>query len=442
MKAYILLAATVCLSSVATLAGAEAYCPQMLTPERLEHRYQRIAPIYNEADTGWIFGSDQFNNRYILNSGEEALLRQLVLELSALGTDLAILIAPPRPTVAGQVIVDATTGRPGLYDVVQQGDAFHRMIEQMSGAGAHVPNLLELVETDPEVRRAYYFQRDTHWTNLGAAHSAIALAATITPDAAPAFSVRDLPVLEMTSERGSLSSIVEATCGHRPRGEQSPLLDYTGHLTTAVGLLDDSGADQISAVLLGTSFSDRYRRDQYQTAEALSAALGQAVENRSVSGGGMIGPFETYFLSGQFMVDRPNMIIWEFPYTYQMNEAALRQLLGAVRAAQVEPTNTPLALIDNEATFQVSGGAPVTDLIGVRVDGAEIRDIVVRVVSGDGDETTTRMRRKSRMDEVAILADWWVDLSGVVFDIHSVVFEFRSDARPTRIEALLSTTSG
>jgi len=156
-----------------------------------------------------------------------------------------------------------------------------------------------------------------------------------------------------------------------------------------------------------------------------------------VSGGGIIGPFETYFLSGQFMTDRPNLIIWEFPYTYQMNETALRQLLGAVRAVRVVPTHTPLAFNGNDAVFVLPQGHETPDLIGVRVDHAEMRDIRVRILSQDGTEITTRLRRKSRMDTVAILSDWWVDLSGVTSDIQSVTFEFRGDNPPTQAVVLL-----
>ncbi|WP_412550274.1 alginate O-acetyltransferase AlgX-related protein [Shimia sp. MIT910701] len=41
--------------------------------------------------------------------------------------------------------------------------------------------------------------------------------------------------------------------------------------------------------LLGSSFSNRYKRDHYRVADALARAFDADVENFSVSGGGPIG---------------------------------------------------------------------------------------------------------------------------------------------------------
>lgn len=68
----------------------------------------------------------------------------------------------------------------------------------------------------------------------------------------------------------------------------------------------------------------------------------------------MIGPFETYVLTGAFAEDRPSLLIWEPPYTYQLNEGALRQLLGALRAGGAAVAGRCFDVRDNEASIEAS----------------------------------------------------------------------------------------
>ncbi len=436
-----LIALAICASTLGVPALAEPFCAPMLDADALERRYQRLAPIYNSTETGWIFASDQLDYRYVLNRTEAELLAQLVDELAARGTQLAMLVAPPRPVVAGQAVLDATAGAAGAHDLDAQAEAFNDMIAQFQSAGAVAPNLLDVALSEPEFAQSYYFHRDTHWTNLGAAHSALALAAVLEPGQPPAFAPSALDVVEMAAERGSLSRIVEATCGNAPAPEQSALFDYTPVLPGSGGLLGD-GDEGRAAVLLGTSYSDRYGRDQYQSADALSAALQRPIVNRSVSGGGMVGPFETYILTGAYAEERPDLLIWEFPYTYQLNEAGLRMLLGALQADGPLATAGTITPDGDDASFEVSADMAASDLLALRmVDGAT-RDMVVRLTFADGDTARLRLRRKSRMEEVAILDTWWIDLRGFDSDMVSFTLELRGNHDLNRIEVLTSAVSG
>ena len=117
MKNARLLLSAACLSLFAGATNAEPICTKMLQEASLEKRYQRLAPIYNSDATGWIFGSDQFDNTYSLNKTQQRLIAEIVENLAAQGTQLAVLIAPPRPVVAGQEVVDATIGKPGVHDI-------------------------------------------------------------------------------------------------------------------------------------------------------------------------------------------------------------------------------------------------------------------------------------------------------------------------------------
>lgn len=430
------------LSSIATAGAAAPYCADMLSADTLESRYQRLAPIYNSVETGWIFGSDQLDYRYVLSDSEQALLALLVSELEARGTKLAMLIAPPRPVIAGQDVVDATTNRPGQYDMAAQGSAFHQMMDQIAATGAIAPDLLRLVQSDPVVAQDFYFRRDTHWTNIGPAYSARALAALM-PDADGApLDPRMLNALEEVAERGSLSDIVSATCDTTPDPELSPLFDYSPYLTQSAGLLDTDSSEGTDAILLGTSFSDRYKRDQYQAADALSAALNRGVTNRSVSGGGMIGPFETYLLTGGFAEDQPDLIIWEFPYTYQLNETELRRLLGALRADETDSASMSATLNQDLTEIAVPAEMGATPLLGLRMLDGYARDLVVHLTFSDGNRHRLRLRRKKRMEEIAVLDTWWIDLHGFDTSLQSLTIEPGTGSDLSSIELLAAAAPG
>lgn len=430
-----LMLSAACLSLFSGATHAEPLCAKMLDEASLEKRYQRLAPIYNSADTGWIFGSDQFDNTYTLNETQQRLFAEIVERLAAQGTQLAVLIAPPRPVLAGQEIVDATIGKPGVYDISAIALDFQKLIAQLQAAGAAAPDLQTLALSDDEINADFYFARDTHWTNIGAAHSALALSSEINPEDAPAFAVGDLKSTETFDERGSLADIARATCETVLEDEQVPVFVYADFLPAGGGLLGDA---EVEAVLVGTSFSDRYKRDQYQTADALSAALGMNVTNLSVSGGGMIGPFETYALTGGLTDDKPKLLIWEFPYTYQMKEPQLRQLLGALRANNLQTQSRTHALIDRKAKVTL---AAFNDLIGITPEGAMPRKISAKLRQPDGSVTKLSLRRKSRMAEVATLPTWWIDLSGLKIEgaVLEIEFEKKDNVTGVNISTLLGT---
>lgn len=437
------LAAALGLCALTSPAVAEPFCADMLNAETLERRYQPMAPIYNSVETGWIFGSDQLDYRYVLKSAEQALLADIVQELDARGSKLAMLIAPPRPVVAGQEVVDRTTEQPGAFDIAAQADAFHQMIEQIAEAGAIAPDLLDLALSDPALTEAFYFKRDTHWTNYGAAYSAAAMGAALTAgEEGAAFVPGSLEALELVPERGSLSAIVAATCNTTPTPEASPLFDYSALLPDVGGLLADTSGLNAPVVLVGTSFSDRYKRDQYQTREALSAAIGELVENRSVSGGGMVGPFETYLMSGAHAEAPPELIIWEFPYTYQLNEPVLRQLLGAIRADTSLAASARIEIGAGATDIGFSrSGTPAPSYLGLRMTDGTARNILVEITLENGSQKRLNLRRKSRMDEIAILDTWWIDLGHYSKAIDTITVEPRGESDLSVVELLTPSSA-
>ncbi|MGR3634755.1 MAG: alginate O-acetyltransferase AlgX-related protein [Shimia sp.] len=312
-------------------AQSAPYCADLLNREALPKKYARVAPIYSDQTSGWIFTQDQLKNRYEMKASSLKLVQAIVDEFAARNVPLAIVVAPPRPVIAGQDSLDAAMGQ-HLYSVADARSSFDKMITQLASTGAIVPNLLDVALADPDVRDSYYFRRDTHWTAVGSAVSATALANTVNTQVPDLFAndgdqdFRELEASGAIQEEGSLAEVVHKACGTALPPETSETFD----LSRSGDLLEDPSDDPAIA-LLGSSFSNRYKRDHYRVADALALAFDADVENFSVSGGGPIGAIEAYVMSGALDRKDHDLVVWELPYTESFNsQSFLRQLLGAL----------------------------------------------------------------------------------------------------------------
>lgn len=334
---------------------ADPYCDALLDPDTVGTSYKRLAPIYSDTEAGWIIASDQLRQDYALKDSAVALVAQIVEEVRGRGVELAVLVAPPRPIVAGQAVREAVLPDDAGYDATAAAESFHALIDQISGAGTIAPDLLRMTEGRERLARAFYFARDTHWTQEGASQSALALARALAEAGVPGIDPADIPrdvhlsADRTYEEKGSLSKVIGDVCGTMPEPASVPeVLLRSGDV--GLGLLDEvpfSAGPRIA--LLGTSFSDRYGRDVYRAADAIAHATGLEVDNLSVSGGGALSAFESYVLSGALDRGDHEVLVWEMPYTTAFRSVSgLRQLLGALRASA---PHQPLA----EVTLPASG---------------------------------------------------------------------------------------
>ena len=220
------------------------------------------------------------------------------------------------------------------YDTDAMAAAFSEMVTAVQDTGAIMPDLARLALSDADLREAFYFRHDTHWTPMGAARSAEALADLVAerlpgvfPKAGHAHAAvaKGGPEIE---EEGSLAKMANKVCGAKvpPVTVPVPVFPDTG------GSLLGDAPELPRVALAGSSFSDRYKRDHYRVADALAGALGAEVANYSVSGGGAIGALESLVLSGELERQRFDLVVWEIPYTQGFRSVGmLRQLLGALR---------------------------------------------------------------------------------------------------------------
>jgi len=367
MKHYAPLIAALLLGSA---AQAAPYCEMLLDSDALPKKYAKIAPVYSDDGSGWIFTQDQLKDRYDMKPTSKQLVQAIVDEFKMRGVPLAIVIAPPRPVVAGQQQLNAAMGA-NTYDVTAAQASFDALIKGLSMSGAIVPNLSDVALADASIKDDFYFRRDTHWTTTGSAVSAIALAKAVNGEAPDLFAndgrfdMDDLAANDTIDERGSLADIVRDTCGASLPAETAESFNLTRN-----GSLLDTVDREPSIALLGSSFSNRYKRDYYRFADALSRAFDEDVENFSVSGGGPIGAIEAYVASGALERQEHKLVIWELPYTESFNSSSfLRQLLGMLRSGSNVSKATVLENSSATSLVQLDDGASIA---GIEIVPAEL----------------------------------------------------------------------
>ncbi|NRB01104.1 MAG: hypothetical protein HRU32_15060 [Rhodobacteraceae bacterium] len=378
----------------ATTLQAEPYCGELLNKEALPTKLAKVAPVYSDSNNGWIFTSDQLKDRYDMKSSSQELVQAIVNEFTKRDVQLAIMIAPPRPVVAGQAQLDATMGEEH-YDIESARSSFNALIEELAKTGVIVPNLLELALADPDLRKDYYFHRDTHWTTVGAAFSAIELARSvdaIKPELFPndgVFGADDLVPFDAIEEEGSLANLVQSVCEISLDVESATGFD----LTRSGGLLEDDQSGPPIA-LLGSSFSDRYKRDHYRVSDALARAFDSDVENYSISGGGPIGAIEAYVLSGALDRREHPLVIWELPFTESFNSVSfLRQLLGALQRADTRHVVVDSAKEGETVSIKIPDGS---SLSGIEIQSEDLKNQKFRLEVRFDNGSTTKMSLNRR----------------------------------------------
>lgn len=316
-------------------ATSAPLCAEFQSPDLMPKKYRKLAPVISGRSGDWILTRDQMKSGYSLDEEALNLLREVVEAFEARDMKLAILMPPPRPILAGQKTIDRLNGAPVDYDVRAVKADFDKMVKQARSAGVLMPNLLRLALKDPDLRRNYYFRHDTHWTPEGAAMSALALAKDVAaskrdlgfPEAALT-TPQTLPNGPVMKEKGSLAQMAEVVCGAKidPVTVSVPLFPSND------GDLLEEAAELPKVILAGSSFSNRYKRDAYNVADALAGALGAEVFNHSVSGGGALKGMEAALASGQLDGQGIRMVVWELPYTQRLSSTAmLRDLLDLLQ---------------------------------------------------------------------------------------------------------------
>ena len=402
----ILLATTIAAVGMLTPAQAKPYCAALISPDSLPKKYAKRGPFHSDQASGWIIGQDQLKPKFDVTDETRLLWGEIRDAFAGYGVTLSVLAAPPRPLFVPAQDLAAMGLNP---DQIHRDLAtpFAAYIAGLNDLGLKAPDLSQLAD-DP----AFYFKRDTHWTPQGAARAATLLAQTLTGQKEAAL-MSDIRFDEAYEEKGSLSAVVEKSCGARPAKERVIAATYT-QAGQASDLLSDAPAATIA--LVGTSFSDRYQRDAYQVADALSHALGEGVDNYSLTGGGLVGAMLSFVESGGLSNGQYTHVIWESPYTAPLTDVhGLRQVLGALHRAS-DPKAKPMgkaAVSDKWTTLKKGFDARQHGALLVNLPGQTTGKMVVELISDNGTKQRVKLIKSDRIPADRRSDHWTVALAGL-----------------------------
>lgn len=245
-----------------------------------------------------------------LKSGPKKELLKVVAALRERGTEIVLVVPPPRP-VADRARLLAAEVAALDYDVAAAEAGYTAMLEDLRADGILVADVLGRARAHLGADEPFYLRRDIHWSSDGARIAAEAAAETVaalplaaTLDSA-AFTTEERDVADADEKLGDA---LETLCDVTVPPEQETFYRTT-EADAEAGLFDER-APQV--VLVGTSFSHR-GDDDPNFSGFLQQALATRVLNASEEGGGFEGAMAAYLRSQAFREDPPKVIVWEFP---------------------------------------------------------------------------------------------------------------------------------
>lgn len=345
---------------------------------------------------GWLFRSRvDMATRFDITDESLAELRRLANALRKRGTELVVVLQPPRALMDPDKLGDAARKR---YDFADARRNYAQALQRIRSAGVTVPPLDQLIDENKGYE--YFFRRDHHWTPSGAERTARVVAGTVS--AMPAFAgVPRKQFVTRTSaligKPGTLQKVATQICGgaysmQYVNGSITEPADSAGGAllgdgaadASGGGLLDtaasgdggllggDDGAPQIA--LIGTSNSDS--KGGYNFAGYLQQHLGADVLAAALAGGSFDGALLRYLPSETFRRHPPKILVWEMPWQnwpaadknpYKSFRQALPLVADGCRGRSAAMTQTvQLAAGSNELLFNAAQGGEVKAMTGER----------------------------------------------------------------------------
>jgi alginate biosynthesis protein AlgX len=279
----------------------------------------------------WIFRSDfDLSNDFGIPLEFVADYRRLIRQFNDYDMEIVFVVQPTRGLMhRDKIREDKRYG----FDYPTAYANLQHFLTQLADGGAHVPNILPLVENPPE--EEYFFRRDHHWTPSGS-HATAGIAAEMIRRLSAYHQIADRAfTTEKTTvlvKDGTLNRGLEHICGN------SYGFQYVQGYQT---IPDSDGAESLfgdveepEILLVGTSNSasrdDEYKN--YNFEGYLKDALRRDVLNYALPGSGQEGSMLQYLLSEDYSPENPpKIIIWELPASYRLDDEIIyRQLIPAI----------------------------------------------------------------------------------------------------------------
>lgn len=282
---------------------------------------------------GWVFNaSGDFALLGWLPDRDLAALKSFVAALQARGTQLAIVVPPPRGLIEA-VHVDPSRFEAEKLDYPRIAEGYDVFVESLRESGAIVPDLRGAIEAARAAGAGdFYYHRDIHWRPEGARIAAEAVAQAVR--GTPLY--QELPKATfVTRSDGEMNprqywvDALDEVCGAGRTYETATryATEKTGG-DDAASLLGDESVPQV--VLVGTSMSFRSDGGDANFGGFLEQALSVELLNLAIPGGGLVTSIMSYLYSADFQATPPKLLVWEFRPFDPATELEIRQLLGAV----------------------------------------------------------------------------------------------------------------
>ncbi|NKF22429.1 alginate O-acetyltransferase AlgX-related protein [Solimonas marina] len=319
-------------------------CPKAADPTSYDgSSYLNDFRVLEQGRKGWLFRSKMDLATHIdINDESIAQLHRLVTALRARGSELVIVLQPPRGLMDPDMLTTAERAR---YDFATAKQSYANALARIRLSGAQVAPLDTLVNEHKGYE--YFFRRDHHWTPEGARHTAAVVAQTI--KSLPAY--RQIPQQQYVTKEasligkpGTLQKVAAQICGGSysmqyvtgyvtelaggddagallgndtsSNGDASGggLLDVANKGNDGGGLLGADGADGgvPQVALIGTSNSDT--KGGYNFAGFLEQDLSVDIFDTALSGGSFDGSLLHYLPSKIYQDHPPKVIVWEIPW--------------------------------------------------------------------------------------------------------------------------------
>ena len=301
---------------------------------------------------GWIFRIDDLRGEYTLAPGTVEGLAKFVKAWNERGTQVALVVIPPRGVLAA-AHVDRTDTLAKDFDPDAIGAAYKAAVQTLASSGAVVPDLLTAA-SDAKLGDGFVFRRDHHWTPEGAklAMEAVVRGLTLRPPFTPV--TYDNVFQRKRGMVGAIAHTLEKACGYEPFVvEKYSDYDSVPKWTevTEEALLGDPPPPEV--VIAGSSHTNKGMKDIFNVTGWLRAATGTDVLNIGVDGGGFSTGLLNWMDSDAARISPPKLLVWEVSGRVPAGmpdffREAMPTMVGecsvALQTAKVTVANTEVAL--------------------------------------------------------------------------------------------------
>lgn len=320
--------------------------PKLRDPLNYKGTKRKILKQIEPGNDGWLFRTADFRTDFTMPDKTFDYMVKVNNALKAKGTDLYIVLQPPRAVVERAHVLPQF--KPEAYDPDVAQANYRALIKRLNDAGIHAVDI-----SAPPSDFEYFFKGDPHWRREGAQWSAEQVAKMVRENPQYAGIKKEEFSIEITwwleSELGELDEFVQEICGVEIPPERRPMWATTG----LSGVSEDALFGDVTypdIAIIGTS--NTAHEEDFNFVGSLKQAMKADIRNRAMSAGGFSGSGLVFFASEEFQQHPPKILLWEFLSHHVFDDyVGFRQMLPAI---QGECTDTDALAKSDDIVITIS----------------------------------------------------------------------------------------